>query len=173
MRKIILILVAMIAVFSVFLLIAGTVRKVKKHDYIENKIASLPAFSFITLSNVYFNSSDIKEGPVLIVHFHPECEHCQYEISEILKNNIPKSYNLVILVSSAHSDSIRKFFKEFNLADFQSVIPLVDISYKFEEIFGSGIVPSSYIYNKKLKLVKILHGEVRTEVLIKSLQESD
>jgi thiol-disulfide isomerase/thioredoxin len=173
MKKIILMLVVNIAVFSVLLLIAGTVRKGKKHDYIENKIASLPAFSFMTLSNEAFNSSDIKEGPVLVVHFHPECEHCQYEISEILKNNIPKSYNKVILISSAHPDSIRKFLKGFNCTDFQSVIPLTDISYNFEDIFGSGIIPSIYIYNKKLKLVKIIHGEVRTEVLIKSLQESD
>ena len=147
--------------------------KLKKNDYIEKKIANLPAFSFITLSNETFNSLEIMAGPVLIVHFHPECEHCQYEISEILNSNIPELYKKVILISSAHPDSIRKFLKGFNCTDFQSVIPLTDISYNFEDIFGSGIIPSIYIYNKKLKLVKIIHGEVRTEVLIKSLQESD
>jgi peroxiredoxin len=173
MRKGVLSIVVIIAILSVLFLAIGTVRKVKKHDYIEKKISNLPAFSFITLSNETFNSSEIMAGPVLIVHFHPECEHCQYEISEILNSNIPELYKKVILISSAHPDSIRNFFKKFNLADLQFVIALADTSFKFEEIFGSGIVPSSYIYNKRLELLKVLHGEVKTDVLINSLGERE
>lgn len=173
MRKIILRLLVSIAVLLAFFLVIGTVRKVKKHEHMAKKIASLPAFSLMTLSNGIFNLSEIKEGPVLIVHFHPECEHCKYEIFEIMKSDIPILFTKVILISSAHPDSIRKFLKDFNYTDFQSVITLFDSYYEFEGIFGNGFVPSNYIYNKELKLVKVLHGEVKTEVLIQCLQDSE
>jgi hypothetical protein len=173
MRKVILSSVIIIIVFSILFLVIGTVRKIQNHKLIEEKIAKLPSFSFTTLSNGSFNSSEIREGPALVVHFHPECEHCQYEISEILKSNIPDSFAIVILVSSAQPDSIIGFLKRVNYSVYPSVIPLMDTSYSFEGIFGSGIVPSSYIYNKKLNLIKVLHGEVKTETILKYLKESE
>jgi hypothetical protein len=173
MRKIILYsIIVSVVIFSSFLF-TGTIRKVQKHKLISEKIARFPFFSFTTLSNESFNSSQIKKGPVLVVHFHPECEHCQYEISEILKSNIPDLYASVILVSSAHPDSIRRFLTQLDYTDFPSVVPLIDTSYNFEDIFGNGTIPSSYIYNSKLDLVKVLHGEVKTETILKYLQESE
>jgi thiol-disulfide isomerase/thioredoxin len=173
MRKIILGSVIVVGVLFTSLLVIGIIRKIQNHKLITEKIARFPSFCFMTLSNESFNSTEIKKGPVLVVHFHPECEHCQYEISEILKSNIPTLFSSVILISSAHPDSIIKFLNRLNYSDYASVIPLVDTSYNFESIFGSGIVPSSYIYNKRLNLVKILHGEVKTETIIKCLQESE
>lgn len=173
MRKVILSSVIIVIVFLVSFLVVGIVNKVLNQKMITEKIARFPTFSFMSLSNKSFNSSEIKEGPVLIVHFHPECEHCQYEISEILKSNIPVSFASVILVSAAHPDSIRKFLNGFNFSDYPSVIPLVDTSFIFEDIFGSGIVPSSYIYSRKMNFVKVLYGEVKTDAILKSLQESE
>ena len=173
MKKVILVsVIAVIVLFASFLVI-GIAMKLHNQKLISEKIVRLPSFSFIKLSNESFNSDNIKNGPVLVVHFHPECEHCQYEISEILKSNIPVLCTSVILVSGAPPDSIRRFLNPFNYSEYPSVIALVDTSYIFEDIFGSGIVPSSYIYNSKLNLVKVLHGEVKTEAILKYLQESE
>jgi thiol-disulfide isomerase/thioredoxin len=173
MRKIILGSVVLVVVSLTLFLVAGTVRKVTNQKRTEEKIIRFPAFSFMTLSGSQFNSSEVKEGPILVVHFHPECEHCQYEISEIFKNNIPKSFRNVFLISSANPDSIKSFLIRFNYTDYQSVIPLVDSSYSFQEIFGRGTIPSSYIYSNKLKLIKAIHGEVKTENILNSLQQSE
>lgn len=133
---------------------------------IYEKISVLPSFSFKTLANDDFHSSDIKYGPVLIVRFHPECEHCQYEISQILRSEIPALVSSTLLISSDHPDSIRKFLNQFNNIDYPSIAALADTSDSFGSIFGKDIVPSNYIYNKELKLVKVLLGEVKTETII-------
>ena len=173
MKKIILgSVIVFIVLFASFLVI-GIARKLQNQKLVTEKIGRLPSFSFMTLSNESYNSRDIKKGPVLVVHFHPECEHCQYEISEILKSDIPATFASVILVSGAQPDSIRKFLKRFNYSDYPSVIPLMDTSYNFEDIFGSGIVPSSYIYNIKLNLIKVFHGELKPGAILKYLQESE
>ena len=173
MKKVILSIVVLFIIVFVSSLVIGISKKLQNQKLVEEKIAKLPAFSFLTLDKRIYNSIDTKNGPVLIVHFHPECEHCQYEISELLKSKIPILFSTVFLVSSAHPDSIKSFLSNFNLKNYSSVIPLLDTSYKFEEIFGSGIIPSTYIYSGNLNLVKVLHGEVKTETIIKYLQECE
>lgn len=173
MRKLILGIIIFLLVISSVFLIIGTFRKFQKQKIIGENISQFPQFSFSTLSNQTFNSSGIKEGPVLVVHFHPECEHCQYEIVEILKSRIPISFINVILVSSARPDSIKAFLKRHNYSDFKSVIPLIDSTYCFEDIFGEGIIPSSYVYSKKLKLIKVFHGEVNSEALLNLIQKGE
>ncbi len=173
MRKVILGSVIVIVVLFISFLIIGMGKKVQNRKLITEKIARLPSFSFMTLSNESFNSSEIKKGPILIVHFHPECEHCKYEISEILKSDIPTSGVTIILVSSAHPDSIKTFLYRNNYPDYPSVIFLADTLYNFENTFGSGIIPSSFIYNRKLNLAKAFHGEVNAEAILKYLNESE
>jgi hypothetical protein len=171
MKRCILILVILLFILTATFLVSGIVKKIQKQDRIAEKLSRLPSFSFVTLTNQSFNSSEIKSGPVLLIRFHQECEHCQYEISEILKSNIPASGTKIILVSSTDPDSIRKFLNRFNYSDYPSVIPLADTAYIFGDIFGSDIVPSNYIYNKELALVKVIHGEVKTETILKYLRE--
>ena len=173
MRKIILGVVIVVFALSATFLILGMINKVQKHKQLAEKIARLPSFSFMTLTNETFNSSEIMKGPVLVIRFHPECEHCQYEISEILKSNIPASGTCIIMVSSADPDSIRKFISQFDYSDYPAIITLADTSYIFGDIFGSDMVPSNYIYNKELNLVKVLYGEVKTETILKYLQGSE
>jgi hypothetical protein len=169
MRRIILGTVTIVFVTTANFLFWGIHGKIQKQKQITEKISKLPSFTFLKLTNEYFSSSAINSGPVLIIHFHPECEHCQYEISEIMNSKIPASGTKVILISNAHPDSIRKFLGQFNYSDYPSVITLIDTAYLFADIFGSEIVPSNFIYNKDLKLVKILKGEMKTEAILKYL----
>jgi hypothetical protein len=172
MRKIILAIFLIGFTLSLALLISGVSNKILKVKQINEKIAVLPSFSFSTLAKDDFHSSEIKEGPVLIVRFHPECEHCQYEISQIFKSDIPL-VSKVLLISSDHPDSISKFLCQFNSSYYPSVITLADTTDSFSGIFGKDIIPSNYIYNKELKLVKVLLGEVKIETIHKYLQLSE
>jgi thiol-disulfide isomerase/thioredoxin len=173
MRKIILGAVVIGFVLLATFLITGVINKMQRQTQIKEKIETMPSFSFMTLTNETFNSSEIKIGPVLIVRFHPECEHCQYEVSEILKSNVPESGVKVILISSATPDSVKSFLNQFNYLRFPSIILLIDTSYVFSDIFGSDIVPSNYIYNRELELVKVLQGETKTETILKYLKVSE
>jgi hypothetical protein len=165
------ILITLILVLST--LVICVIRKISGDRLKINKLASLPSFSFIAIDGSNFNSSEIKTGPVLIVRFHPECDHCQYEISQIFKSEIPSLVNKFLLISSAPPDSISKFLNQFHYSDYPSAIALADSNNSFSDIFGRDIVPSNYIYNEELKLVKIIFGEVKPETICKYLLLSD
>ena len=79
-------------------------------EYLE-KLKSLPDFSFKTLDGNIFKSSSLKSGPVIIMYFHPECEHCQYEIDDLLKKLDELNTSKLIFISSAERDSIVAFSK--------------------------------------------------------------
>jgi hypothetical protein len=173
MRKLMLGVLIVIFVSATSFLILGIVNKAQNRNLQYEMIKRLPAFSFMTLTNEMFNSSQISKGPVLVIRFHPDCEHCQYEISEIVRSNIPDTAILIIMVSSADSGRVKNYLDQFDISHHPGIIPLVDSNYSFGEIFGRDIVPSNYIYNKELNLVKVMYGEVKPETIIKYLEGSE
>ena len=52
-------------------------------------------------------------------------------------------------------------------------MPLFDSMSDFEEVFGSSLVPSSYVYDSKLNLLKVFHGEVKTESLLNLIDKDE
>lgn len=173
MRKVIKRTVIALFLTTAAVIVIGIGRKLKEHNLQEEKISRLPSFTLSSLSDSSFHSAMIQEGPLLIVRFHPECEHCQYEISELLGSEILKSDAKVLLISSAERGMVIKFLDQFKLNETPGIIPLLDTAYIFSEVFGSDIVPTNYIYNKKLDLVKVLYGEVKIETILKYLFESE
>ncbi|MCK7532175.1 MAG: hypothetical protein MZV63_14670 [Marinilabiliales bacterium] len=111
----------------------------------------------------------IEKGPLLIVRFHPECEHCHYEISSLLKSDAIPSEAKVLLISSACRDSIQSFLKRLDFSGNRSITVLADAAFSFGSIFGSESVPVNYVYDRNLKLEKVFYGEVKIETLINHL----
>ena len=172
MKQAVKVAIVFIVLFLLVFLVSAIIIKANNKRLITEKIKMLPDFTFRTLKDSLFNSSDITNGPVLIVRFHPECEHCQFEMPQILNSKIPSSVNLIIMISSANADSLRKFFIQLNIDRYPQVIPLIDTTYQFGDIFGSDISPSIFIYDKELKLIKVFYGEVKTEAILNILNQN-
>lgn len=169
MKKVVLGIIIFVFTVALAFLIFDSISKLHNQKYFVDKIEKLPDFSFLSLDSTSFSSSEIKEGPVLIVHFHPECEHCQYEISELLKSNILESGTKVILVTSAIQDSVIQFRNRFTAIGTERLIILIDTAYIFANIFGKDMIPSNYLYNRELILIDALYGEYKIETIINRL----
>jgi hypothetical protein len=173
MRKLILCIAAVVFAISPAFLVAGIIAKTRENRIEAARIMKLPAFSFMTLEQTPFSSSEIKKGPVLLIRFHPECEHCQYEVGEIMKTRIPVSKARVLMVSDAGADEVKKFFSPYDLRSCPSVTVLLDTAAAWGEIFGRDVAPSVYIYDEELVLLKAIYGEVRTETLVRYLDKCE
>jgi peroxiredoxin len=153
-----------------FLLLAGGVysRKIKAENA-AHQIEYLPDFTLPSLNGKMFNSGEIASGPILITYFHPECDHCQYEISSILSSNLPEEDLKIILVSPADPDQVKSFVSMFDIKHEYLVWILSDTSHAFSRIFQTEIIPANYIYDKNLHLVKTAKGVITVEAIYKSL----
>ncbi|MBP7731017.1 MAG: redoxin domain-containing protein [Bacteroidales bacterium] len=151
----------------------STIKKVQAAKSIHEHIEHFPGFSLKSINDIQFNSDTITKGPVVIIFFHPGCEHCQYEIKEITTAEYLIDKTHIILVSSAPEDEIKKFYYDNELDRYQKITLLIDSNYKLSDIFGLQSVPSTYIYNKELILVKYFEGEVKPEAILKYLTDND
>jgi hypothetical protein len=163
---------ALIAVL-VILLIAGTIRKKNKADDLRERISTLPDFTLPAIDGSIFNSSEIAEGPLLITYFHPECEHCRYEISSLVQSNVPGSEVKILLISYEGRNQIRSFMQQFDMNNDSVFTVLYDTAFVFSEIFRTDVIPTNFIYDEDLILVKTLKGETTIETIIKYLQSGN
>ena len=151
------------------LLILGLLAGIKQAGVLNSKIGILPDFQFKTIEGKTFKSAEIRSGPVLLIYFNPDCEHCQFLIDDLLKNIDYIKDSKVIMISNADENTTVSFLKDRLNGNYNRIAVLVDDSLSFEDHFGKRKVPSVFIYNDELKLVKSFSGEVRSETLIKYL----
>lgn len=106
---------------------------------------------------------------VLILFFHPECEHCIYEAKLISGNSSILEKAQVWWISFADKPSIIKFSKTYKLNNLPNFyfgnIPIEFV----KPTFGSVSVPHIFIYNRKHILVKEFKGETKLEAINKYL----
>jgi thiol-disulfide isomerase/thioredoxin len=171
MKRILLIVIVLIVTSLMMFLIIGIIDKTNKSKMVKERFKTLPHFSMNTINDSVFNSSDIKKGPVLVLFFHPECEHCQYQIKALFGKWDETSGIQVILISNAEKEVIRNFLNINNLFKYPGIIVLVDDSFSFKKYFGTELVPAIFIYDKNLKIAMHFQGEMRPETIFRYLKQ--
>jgi len=170
MKKRMAILSIVILAIVFLLLLCGIYFRKIKAEQAADRIEILPGFTLPTMNGELFNSGNITSGPILITYFHPECEHCQYEISSILSSKLPEEDLNIILISNADPNQVELFVRQFDFKNDPRLWILYDSSQVFSRIFGTEIIPSNYIYDSDRHLVKIVKGEITVETIFKSLK---
>jgi len=135
---------------------------------INNKtIVKLPIILLTDIKNNLFSNNDIdqKKSRLIINHFNPNCEHCQYMACEFLKDSQKIKNVQILMITSADSASVAKFNSDYKLSLLPNIIILRDTNYQFQKTFGTGVVPSFFIYEQN-KLVKKVIGETLIDNLI-------
>jgi thiol-disulfide isomerase/thioredoxin len=142
-------------------------KKINEKNRAESIIAKTPEFSFLTLDNHSFSDKNIenRKSRLILNHFNPNCEHCQYMAGEFIKDSQKLNDVQILMITSADSASVAKFNGDYKLSLLPNIIILRDTNYQFQKTFGSGVVPSFFIYEQN-KLVKKVIGETIIDNLI-------
>ncbi|WP_159102642.1 TlpA family protein disulfide reductase [Flectobacillus major] len=109
----------------------------------------------------------INEFSTIVLFFHPECQHCQYEAKTITEKQ--KEFVGVNLwwISFADSSSIKTFGKKYALETHpHSYLAYLEAE-KVTQVFGSISIPHIFIYDHEYTLQKEFKGETKVEALLK------
>lgn len=130
-------------------------------------IEKLPIILLKDVNNNFFSNNDIDntKSRIIINHFSPTCEHCQYMAGEFIKDSQKLKDVQILMITSADSASAAKFNSDYKLSLLPNIIILRDTNYQFQKTFGTGVVPSFFIYEQN-KLVKKVIGETIIDNLI-------
>ncbi len=157
-----------VALMVVLFLVYSITEKVAAKKIIHSKIQTLPRAKVYDLDS---SSLSLPPSALAIIFFNPSCEHCQYELKDLKKDELLFSKKEIILLSSETISTIKKTAEEYGLAslpNFQfAKINAADVF----DTFGPVTVPHIFIYGADHKLIKEFKGETKIELIAKYLPD--
>ena len=123
-------------------------------------------------SSSYFTKANLeKNKPVLLMVFHPECEHCQHEAEDITKN-IDRFKGIQIIMSTmVPLQEMKAFMAKYNLAAYKNIIVAQDYSFFLPPYYQFNNLPFLAFYNKKKKLVSTFGGTLPVDKILAELRK--
>ena len=126
-------------------------KKIEEKKVFTEQVKHLPQLSLFQWID---SKPKMNKLPTIIMFFHPECEHCQYEAQTITKKQQAFSGINLWWISFADSSSIRAFSKDYHLVN-QPNTSLAHLKAEnVMKVFGSISVPHIFIYDKQKQLQK-------------------
>jgi len=166
------VLLVLVGGFLIFLIVGIMTKKVKAEQAAE-RIRTLPVLVMKDIRGNSFSTDQITSGPLLITFFHPECNHCKYEISSLVNAELIDSHLIILLVSYAKVDDIQSFIQEVGNIEALNMHILHDPDFRMSDLYRVDVIPSNFIYNKELELIKVFKGATKPEAILKYLNEND
>lgn len=174
MKLIIKYCIAIVVVVAILFLLTGFYTNYYMKKGVESRIQSLQRCCFETL---YGGTNCVDEFDsqrfTVIVYFQTECEHCQYEASEIGKNHEQlKKANILMITPDTITEKIKAFETKYQLGEIENLSILLDRTNQFEHCFGTSIIPSVFIYGSDRKLKIKYSGETKISAIIREINIS-
>jgi len=111
------------------------------------------------------------EQPTVIIYFHPECEHCQYEASEIGSSSDKfEKANMILITPDDSTVRVEAFAIKYHLWNVDNLVILLDRSKTFKKYFGTAVVPSLFVYGSDKHLIKLFKGEIQMKAILDCIQ---
>ena len=133
------------------------------------RFPTIPPFKLLKIdSSSYFTKSDLKKNrPVLIILFNPDCDHCQHETEQILKN-IDEFKDVQIIMSTNMSfDMMKSFYEKYDLGKFENIVVGRDFQYILPSFYQIRFMPYLAMYDKKGNLLTTFQGSMKIDDLAK------
>ncbi len=115
------------------------------------RIPTIPPFNILLArdSSVFTKGQLRKKRSVIIMVFSPDCDHCIHATEDLIKNIKSFKNTEIILTSSLSYESIRKFYKDLNLAAYPNIHVGYDSKRFLNSFFDVRSFPSIFLYDKK------------------------
>ena len=119
------------------------------------------------MDGTIFNRDSVKANgqPLVLNYFNPGCAHCQNMVKEMhAEKNLLDTVSW-IMITAAPKSATKAFYDSMRLNELPNVTVVLDTAYNFIRTFGSGGVPSFYVYRDR-KLVRKHSGECSIHYLL-------
>lgn len=123
-------------------------------------------------SSGFYTREDIpKKSPVLLMLFNPDCDHCQHETAELVKN-IDKFKGIqIIMATNVGLSPIRAFIDKYGLSAYKNVEVTQDTHYFLITYYGLKSFPFLAFYNRKKELISVFQGSLPMEKVLAELKK--
>jgi thiol-disulfide isomerase/thioredoxin len=127
----------------------------------------LPAFTILQPDSTWFTKEQLpKYDYTVIVYFAPDCSHCQYEATEIVKNMDSLKNAFFVFVAYKSLEEIQAFSVKYGLNKFSNIRYGRDSKYYIPSFYQVKFTPFVAVYDRKGMFVKEYEKGVEARELI-------
>ncbi|MCF0040939.1 TlpA family protein disulfide reductase [Dyadobacter fanqingshengii] len=107
-----------------------------------------------------YTSAQLAAGPVVLIYFSPDCEHCQDFTKDMLKNYNVIANKQVVMITFQSMEMLKPFVSQHKLSTYPNIkVGTEGYSYTVQRYYQIKSFPYIAIYNKAGKLVQTFEGE--------------
>ena len=131
----------------------------------------IPDFKLLlvdSVTNFYTENLD-PEKNTLIMMFSPDCDHCQHQTEDIIKNMEAFKNTQIVMNTVLPFNQMKVFYETYQLNRFRNIIMGRDVLFFFSPYYRAQFTPYLALYNKKGELLYTNDGQVKIETLIAQL----
>ncbi len=132
-----------------------------------------PVKLLLTDSSTVYQRDDLpKKTPVMLMYFHPKCEHCQHLAAEIAANS-EKFRNIhILMATSMQFDSLASFRQKYLPGDHKNIVIAFDPDFFLMHYFQVNRMPFIALYNQRLELISGYDGGLTVDKILKAFSKS-
>jgi thioredoxin-related protein len=128
-------------------------------------------FSMRLTNGQQFNYSQLAAGPVVLIYFSPDCDHCQDFTKDLVKNYNVVANKQVVMVTFQAMDMLKPFVTQYGLNAYTNFkVGTEGTSYVVQKYYQIRSFPYIAIYDKKGNLVRTFEGEQPHAEIFKALR---
>lgn len=121
-------------------------------------------------STSFFTKEDLhKKKPVLLILFNPQCEHCQQQAKEMVKQKDLFKNIQVVMSTTMPFDSMKVFYNKYQLSEMKDLVIGRDTQYFLPTFFHISNLPFLAFYDKKKELIKVFEGAMAVPLMAETL----
>jgi thioredoxin-related protein len=123
-----------------------------------------PLKLLLTDSSSYFTKNDFKKkSEVLLILFNPECDHCQHETEEIIKQIDHFKNVQIVMATTMPFEMMKSFVEKYELSKYKNIVVGQDQKYFLIPYYAVSNLPFLAFYNKKGTLISVFEGSMPIE----------
>lgn len=120
----------------------------------------------------YFTKDKLpKKEAIMLVLFNPQCDHCQHETEEIVKNIERFKSVQIVMATSASLASMKEFMEKYKLTAHKNITIGQDTHYFLPSYYMIRNLPFLAFYNKKKELISVFEGSMPIEKALEELKK--
>jgi thioredoxin-related protein len=174
MRKKIIILILSIIVAGSATLLAVQVNKYNTKAKLKAKQTNtFPVIELLSLQHQTFSTRQLADSTVykLIVLVDPECDHCDFEINEIVRDADKFRNAAILFISPKPVEELKKYKQKIEGAGLDNMKIFSLRSEELYKHFNGHSFPEIYLYGKDNQLIKNFGGETPSGVILSAMNQ--
>lgn len=136
------------------------------------KTTTIAPFKIFLTNGLPYSYTQLAKGPVVLIYFSPECEHCQKLTEDLVKNYSVIANKQVVMISFLEENSLKQFVQRYRLQQFSNIkVGTERKPYIVPPFYKIASFPYIAIYDKNGNLAKTFEGEDNHKIIFDALKK--